>query len=127
MIRSVVIERDEEGFGYHPDLPDFGEILTDEQRRNFEAENGCKLEVVLFEDFATSDDLDRWGCYGSCLSWTPQSSFEGSVLLSIHDTEDGPCAWFAVPSVDETTRQRCAREMRNNRDGDHHFSSHQSW
>ena len=36
-----------------------------------------------------------------CSCWSPTPPSDDAFLLSIHDTEDGPSAWFAVPQHNE--------------------------
>jgi hypothetical protein len=34
----------------------------------------------------------------SCAGWEPTKPDSKAFLLSIHDTEDGPVSWWAVPA-----------------------------
>ncbi|EIA5325135.1 hypothetical protein K7L04_003520 [Vibrio parahaemolyticus] len=104
-IEKLNVERCESGFWTHPDLPDFGEVVDREQMEAFEAEHSIKVHMASMESEADEELVNEYFDGGSsCLQWQPSQPAENAFLLSIHDTEDGPYAWWAVPVV-ETPKQ----------------------
>ncbi|EKO3439503.1 hypothetical protein NTE19_003395 [Vibrio fluvialis] len=91
----------EKGFFTHPGIPlDFwGETITKEQMDAFEKENGFKVRCVFMDGDAARSFVDEWYEDGldDCSPWEPTPPADDAFLLSIHDTEEGPVAWFAVP------------------------------
>ncbi|MCG9678716.1 3'-5' exonuclease [Vibrio sp. Isolate24] len=97
-IKELPVERDEMGFWTHPELPDFGEIVSKDELRAFEIENHITMKVISMESDAEQQMIDEWFEDGeTCIKWEPTPPSRSSFLLSIHDTEDGPFAWWAVP------------------------------
>ena len=92
LLGEHALERDDHGYGFHPDLPSFETV--DQAVKFFEI-----FGIEVATSFAESE-LDD-GPYlqllhaNDCTSWTPQSP-EGAawVLVSIFDTDDGPAAWW---------------------------------
>lgn len=92
----------ENGFWTHYDLPDFGERVSFE-KGNFKDwldSNGIRVVIVPMDGDADNDLVKSWFEYGlcDCSFWDPTPPAENAFLLSIHDTEDGPCAWWAIPN-----------------------------
>ncbi|MBP0047686.1 hypothetical protein H9C73_02970 [Marinobacterium sp. AK62] len=94
------VQRDECGFWTHSAYPEWDEGTTASDIKPWEEENGIRTEVVWFEDDAPEDVIDR--CIedfaAGCSDWNPSPPGPGAFLLSIHDTEDGPVAIFAIPN-----------------------------
>lgn len=84
-IKPVVPVRDNDGFWTHPDLPIWEDGTTNRTMNEWAIRSGGQLAV----DFAQEGILVS--------DWEPTCRFEGSFLLSIHDTDDGLCAFFFVP------------------------------
>lgn len=92
----------ENGFWTHPDFPDFGEVVSFESGdfKDWMDSNSIKVVVVSMEGDADAELVESWfdeGLY-DCSFWNPAPPADNAFLLSIHDTEDGPYAWWAIPS-----------------------------
>ncbi|MEZ8095811.1 hypothetical protein ACED51_17060 [Photobacterium swingsii] len=97
-IQPARIERDKYGFWTHPEFPNFGEVITKEEKERWEKANNVKLEFIYFEQDAPEVLQERYFTEGqakACAEWEP-SQPKSSFLISVHDTEDGPIAFFAV-------------------------------
>jgi hypothetical protein len=104
------IVRDEDGWLAHPDYP-----ICDEDVRadKFLDAFGIESSFVAMDGDADQAFVDRYfeDDESNCTPWTPTPpEGEGWMLLEIYDTEDGPYAMFARRKVEETNRQRRARE-----------------
>ncbi|HIF6022944.1 TPA: hypothetical protein ACX3GV_004515 [Vibrio parahaemolyticus] len=98
-IVKTEVQRCKGGYWTHPELPDMGETVSKEQMAAFEAEHGIKVHIVSMESDADESVIDNYFERGepSCIEWEPTKPEGSAFLLSIHDTEDGPYAWWAVP------------------------------
>ena len=99
-IKKADVVRDSCGFWTHPDLPDFGESVSFKKFSDQAGKNDGGIIVHSLEDTDTKaygDMLESGN--GDCSKWMPTCNLEpiGAFLLSIHDTEDGPHAWFFCP------------------------------
>jgi hypothetical protein len=91
--------RDEDGWWFHPDVPDFE---GDEDPAPFYA--WIKEQQLEIKQWSMERDLDdhpywemRSGCCG-CHGWDPQQPGPEWFLLGIFDTEDGPyVTWVRRP------------------------------
>ncbi|WP_374005546.1 hypothetical protein [Delftia lacustris] len=109
------IERDVQGLGEHPDLPWLDEGMN--PPKFFEA-LGLQMAGVSAQDQLDVDAYDAMaGNYDAkefnFTAWAPASpEGAGWCLVSIHDTEDGPVAWWLreQPYVAATRPVRRARE-----------------
>ena len=93
LIQPVEIVRDQDGYGYHPDEPDFEEG-QEQEFRDWIASQGLEIKLSRLEDeheshpaynryFEIGDaDIHEWEA-------SPPAG-EGWFTLSIHDTDDGP-------------------------------------
>lgn len=94
------VKRDKYGYWTCSKLPDLGEAVTESQlfKRFFE----WGFHVVIGQ---MQDDIDEghpaWEYYESGSAdismWEPKPKSPRMFLLSIHDTEDGPQCWWAMP------------------------------
>lgn len=101
-IEKLPVERDEMGFWTHPNLPDFGEVVSKDALEAFETENHFTVVIQAMENEADQQVIDAWFDAGeSCIDWEPTPPSRSSFILSIHDTEDGPYVWWAVPKPKE--------------------------
>lgn len=97
MIRRIETEevlRDSDGYWTHSQLPKIGENESVSVLFDWAKRRGCFIEVVPMWSNFESDDL-----YKDFPNWRPvsrHSDYSDIFLLSIHDTGDGPCAWYAV-------------------------------
>lgn len=115
MLDGRAIERDAQGLGEHPDLPWLDEGMN--PPKFFEA-LGLELAGVSAQDQLDVDAYDAMaGNYDAkefnFAAWTPASpEGTGWCLVSIHDTEDGPVAWWLreQPYVAATRPVRRAQE-----------------
>ncbi|UTM60443.1 hypothetical protein L4174_023960 (plasmid) [Photobacterium sp. CCB-ST2H9] len=94
----------------HPQLPDFGENSPDELLNTWGASVGVQITTVLMEkDIKSTDELfHNWFIAGdtNCSSWQPTQPDLKSFLVSIHDTEIGPIAWWATPNLKYSEENR---------------------
>jgi hypothetical protein len=100
--RYKVITRDSYGNYQHPELPDFdgSECITKDMRDDWQSEMDFNL-VINTMDCEVDEDHPAWVHYfengdAGFGEWDPEAPSADAVLLSIHDTEDGPVAWWAV-------------------------------
>lgn len=86
------IERDEMGFGEHPELPVLDEGM---KPRAFFAALGVELTHTMAEDDLELEEQEAMNDAGNWNAWTPQPpSGDGWKLVAIFDTEDGQAAWW---------------------------------
>lgn len=90
--------RDEYGYTFHPDLPEWGE---NEDGEPFLAEIGYKGEFVFMQDDAPDELSDRWGDgdMAAACEWTPTSPGIDWLLAGIWENEHGPVACFVTPNA----------------------------
>lgn len=101
MIRKAKVIRDKYGEWSHPDFPEWDETMTKEDVKKFENENHIDLYYIYFETDAPLNLQDEYYDKGYPSSeiirrWNPECSLKPSFLLSIHETEEGPIAIYAV-------------------------------
>ena len=99
IIQPAKIERDEDGFWTHPDFPAWDEDITSETIADWKDENEVNFDCVMFDGDAPEYLEDRYydrGDLTAVAEWDPVCKRGVSFLLSIHDTEDGPVALFAI-------------------------------
>ncbi|WP_417536366.1 hypothetical protein [Methylophaga sp.] len=103
MIKPQEVNRDENGFWTHSHFPDFDECEhpTKEQIDKWCRDNYVTFETVWFESDASEELNERYYEQedgGACAEWQPKAKHKDAFLFSIHDTEDGPVAVFAIPT-----------------------------
>ncbi|MGD1527052.1 hypothetical protein [Vibrio owensii] len=107
-IQPVEVERIE-GCFTHPDLPDWGEFVPNHVLNTWAQQNSIDLEIIHMEDDGEVDEdlVEQWFNWQlSDLSfWSPKPPADNSFMLSIHDTEDGPCVWWATPKPEAGDEQ----------------------
>ena len=99
MINAVEVKRDNDGFWTHPDFPGWDESVTPEQILSWQLDNNIKLIVVMFDGDGPSELEDRYFFneeLEALKEWEPTKPDENAFLFSIHDTEDGPTAVWAL-------------------------------
>lgn len=101
MIREAKVIRNKYGEWSHPDLPEWDESVTKEDIKEFENKNRIDLHFVYFEFDAPENLQDEYysknfDCINVLKKWNPECSIKPSFLLSIHETEEGPIAIFAI-------------------------------
>ncbi|MHC6528844.1 hypothetical protein [Vibrio proteolyticus] len=109
-IKPAKIQRDKNGYWTHPGVPNFGESATVARLSDW----GRSVGIIVYflpmaEDPLVNDSyVEQWfkNHSSECLDWNPQPEslpFErdGTFLLSIHESEDGPTSWWAVPFIRE--------------------------
>lgn len=103
-IKAIEVERDFQGYWTHPELPDWGEHITQSELDAWKAENSIDVVFVWMESDADEDVLQSYFEDGDPFigNWEPVPPEANAFVLSIHDTEDGPVAVFAVPKEAET-------------------------
>ncbi|MBU2113673.1 MAG: hypothetical protein KKE94_07850 [Gammaproteobacteria bacterium] len=96
---ALKIERDEDGLWTHPDYPEWDEGTKSDEIAEWEKTNSVKIDWLMMDGDASDELVDAWfeGSTNNCSEWQPKCEVPGSFLLSIHDTEDGPVALFAIP------------------------------
>ena len=95
------VERDQYGAWTHSRLPDFGESVSYEKIDCWAEDKGFYVAIRFMEN-QIDDDHPAWKEFfedgnASFLMWEPEPPTPKSFLLSLHDTEDGPVAWWAMP------------------------------
>lgn len=110
MIQPEEVKRNEHGFWFHSQYPEWDEGTTMEQVEAWENENNIRIAVLDMESDAPEEVAQDYfeSDSNSCTDWNPVHPAPGAFLLSIHDAEDGPVAIFAVPLEDQEKRSRCA-------------------
>lgn len=108
MIEAVEVVREKDGSFTHPEwdalIDSLGdvEIIPTNIIQLFEKANGLKLEGVTFEN-TVDEESPAYKEYleggSGFASWELAPPSPDAVLLSIHDTEDGPVQLWAVPVV----------------------------
>lgn len=92
MLDGRAIERDEMGFGEHPELPMLDEGM---KPRAFFAALGVELMHTMAEDDLGLDEHEAMNDAGNWNAWIPRPpAGEGWRLAAIFDTEDGTAAWW---------------------------------
>ncbi|CAH7410730.1 hypothetical protein VCHA53O466_50249 [Vibrio chagasii] len=95
--------RDEDGAWTHSEFPDFGEWVDQKTLDDWATEQEFTVVIKMLDgdDCVPEEIADRFfdmsEPYIGFAFWEPSLPADGAFLLSIHDTEDGPCAWFAIP------------------------------
>jgi len=102
-IQPQEVKRCEDGFWTHENFPDFdgAEYPTNEQVDKWLSENSIGIRSFWFENDAEDSLVERYfeeGDLTACAEWNPTCESPGAFLISIHDTEDGPIAVFAIPN-----------------------------
>lgn len=101
-IQPVDVVRDE-GVFTHPDLPDWGEYVPNDVLDAWASDNNIKLEIIHLENDGDADEelVEQWFDWklSNFSFWNPAPPADNAFMLSIHDTEDGPCVWWAIPKV----------------------------
>lgn len=102
-IKPAPVERDHYGYWTHPDFPEWDEGTTGGEIDQWFDDHNLHPEVQWLEHDAPEHVSRRYFEDGEphCNDWYPESEYDGGFLLSIHDTEDGPVAIFAVPQNGE--------------------------
>ena len=104
-------KRDLNGFYSHPQLPVWDESTTKEQINLWLKSHSVKLNVVTLENDADEDVCKKYFDIGigGCSDWNPTVPHDDAILLSIHDTDDGPMAAYAVPDNEELEQDKLER------------------
>ena len=106
MIDAVEVVRDAEGGFIHPEWAELLDSLGDMEhlplyiKSLFEKSHGCTIEVVRFEGSVDEESpaYQEYAEQGGGFSlWGLEPPTADAVLLSIHDTEDMPVQWWALP------------------------------
>ncbi|EMY6611178.1 hypothetical protein ABCL16_003434 [Vibrio parahaemolyticus] len=102
-MKAINVERDKNGMWVHPELPTWGENISDAQAETWFASQGLTHHLVLMD----GDFGERWGKgeLESCAEWQPETEVKDAFLVGIWDTEDGVVAMFASPLVIEVPKQ----------------------
>ena len=96
LVGPVPVERDENGYWYHPEIP-WDEIPDDTDARPFLKKWGYRSCFVSLEWDAPEELVNRYFEAGDpdCSEWNPTApEGDGWFLAAIYDTEDGPSAMF---------------------------------
>ena len=104
-IKPAPVERDEDGFWTHPEFLTGDDEYSAEQIQKWFDDNGITYFIDYFDYTATDEQFKRvfTGDVYGCSDWEPKCDREGAFLLSIHDSEDGPVAIYAVPIAAKST------------------------
>lgn len=103
-IHQVAVSRDNEGMWTHPDFLCWDEGTSESDIKAWFNLQNITYYLEKFEDTADEELIDKWFESGvaDCRAWTPSCTTKGAFLLSIHDTEEGPVALFAIPNEEKT-------------------------
>ncbi|WP_305817526.1 hypothetical protein [Photobacterium leiognathi] len=98
-IQPCYVDRDEDGYWIHPELPNWDESTTSEVINAWFKANNCDYAIVYFESDAPEALSDKYYEQGEpgVGDWEPTLPHANAFLLSIHDAEDSPIALFAIP------------------------------
>lgn len=98
-IQPQEVKRSKYGQWTHKELPNFGENPQWSQIHDWARKNEIQVHIVWLEqdapDSIREQYLDKQD--PNFRDWNPTPPMREAFLLSVHDTDDGPCAWFAVP------------------------------
>lgn len=97
-IKPAEITRDDTGVWVHPDLPEWDEGTTQDEINEWFEAHSISYEFIRFENQSSQVQFERYYEDGNndLTDWEPTCNKPGAFLLSIHETEDGPVALFAV-------------------------------
>lgn len=100
-IKPVEVVRDKDGFFIHPGLIFWDENTPSSVIEHWFKDNEIRMGWVMFDDDAAPNLVDEWfdGDLSDCTTWQP-SLPKNAFILTIHDTEDGPCCVYAIPESD---------------------------
>ncbi|HHI4996253.1 TPA: hypothetical protein ACP5TQ_004182 [Vibrio parahaemolyticus] len=97
-IQAAEIQRDDFGYWTHPELPEWDESTQIDEIDAWFASNGLTYFVSYLEN--GDDEVAEAKYYEESdpdiSGWHPKPPQDGAFLLSIHDTENGPVAIWAV-------------------------------
>tara|TARA_Y100000310_G_scaffold270316_1_gene284081 strand:- start:67 stop:429 length:363 start_codon:yes stop_codon:yes gene_type:complete len=107
-VGPVAVNRDENGMWVHPSLPVWNEGKAEKEVHLWLAENNLDYHLCYFQDDVSEERAEKWFVDGNldCSDWHPECKEEGAFLLSIHDSNDGPVAFFAFPCSQKKKSQR---------------------
>ena len=99
-IKPEQVKRDKYGYWTHSQLPDFGESVGWRVINQWAKNNRLSVILVFLETDAPEAVASKYFDDGDpdVSNWMPTPPNGDSFLLSIHDSDDGPLAWFAVPN-----------------------------
>lgn len=97
-IQAVKIERDEFGYWTHPELPEWDEGTSKDEIEAWFSAQSLSYSISYLEN---GDDEVAEAKYfdendPDISNWNPTPPHADAILLSIHDTEIGPVAVWAV-------------------------------
>ena len=93
----VEVQRDKDGWWYHPNIPSFGGTEDPAPYKAWATEQGLELKT-----WDMDSDLSEHPYYEGaphCNGWDPQSPGPEWFLMGIFDTEDGPHVQWARREV----------------------------
>ncbi|MDK2594430.1 hypothetical protein [Pseudoalteromonas obscura] len=95
-LEQVQVEKDSNGYWTHDDLP-FWESSTADEIDCWLMNQG----LMLYKDYL-QEGSDLYQSYynkgeNNISSWEPECHVQSAFLISIHETDSGPVAWFAIP------------------------------
>ncbi|MCD5980549.1 hypothetical protein [Pseudomonas quasicaspiana] len=92
LIYPVAVERDEAGYWFHPDVPNY---VDDDPAPYLAWLKDQGLERMGWTMEGDIDGHPYWSEDAAhCLGWNPESPGPDWFLLGIFDTEEGPyCTW----------------------------------
>ncbi|MDE5179908.1 hypothetical protein [Vibrio fluvialis] len=95
------VNRDKYGAWTHSELPNFGESVSYQRLNYWGDDRGISIDIRHMEN-EIDEELPEWKAFFKEMSadfskWDPIPPTPTSFLISLHDTEDGPCAWWATP------------------------------
>lgn len=95
---SIQIERNKHGYWSHPEYPNWDETVSAKEMHQWFSGYGLMFSVTYFESDASEAQQTRFFEKGDpdVSDWNPTPPNGHAFLLSIHETEEGPVAVWAV-------------------------------
>ena len=108
-LRPAEVRRDEDGYWSHPEFPEWGEGTLQQEITEWTNQRHVTISSLLLEFDESPEACEAQEKYfkegePDCSLWNPQPKSPDGFLISIHDTEDGPCALFAYPIEPEANQ-----------------------
>ena len=93
-------KRDQYGYYIHPQCPRWDESTTKKERDKWLSDNQYALGFDTLESSGSEACRDKYaGGSVDISSWEPVLSHHNAILISIHDSDDGPVALYLIPIV----------------------------
>ncbi|EPR5147725.1 TPA: hypothetical protein ACMDT2_004178 [Vibrio parahaemolyticus] len=97
-IQAQPVQRNQYGYWTHSEYPSWAEWTDEKVMHKWFSDRGLCFQVVYFESDVSEEKSERFFGKGDpdVTDWQPTKPHPDAFLLSIHDTENGPVAIWAV-------------------------------